>query len=114
MSHVRTDEARAVAGEGARGCVSRILLHGGWHPGDSGARFAPASLVVPSLDSAPPPHDPARLPHDFRTTSAPPPHQVYDPTVVRERYTTHGDEVNVVKSKHDPGLAPLKGFAPTH
>lgn len=40
--------------------------------------------------------------------------QIYDPTVVRERYTTHGEEVNVVKSKHDPGLAPLKGFAPTH
>lgn len=40
--------------------------------------------------------------------------QVYDPAVVRERYTTHGDEVNVVKSKHDPGAATLKGFAPTH
>lgn len=38
--------------------------------------------------------------------------EVYDPTVVRERYTQHGDEVNVVKSKHDPAMASAAGFAP--
>jgi len=37
--------------------------------------------------------------------------EIYDPSVVRERYTTHGDEVNVVKSKHDAGMA-TGGFAP--
>lgn len=37
--------------------------------------------------------------------------EVYDPAVQRERYTTHGDEVNVVKSKHDAAFAPV-GFAP--
>ena len=37
--------------------------------------------------------------------------EVYDPAVVRERYTTHGEEVHVVQSKHgDAG--PLKGYAP--
>ena len=40
--------------------------------------------------------------------------EIYDPSVKRDRYTTHGGEIHTVASKHDPAGVPTKGFAPTH